>query len=134
MRFHYAQQPHVICSTVMKESLTGCDSLCHAAADTFLDAEESEEEDADKSAYDYKDLAEAFDQGGFDGLSQSDTSDAESMSEGDDEVDDEAAGTGPFKSATKGKQQKQKGRDSCSASTTQSKMRLLSCFTLRCYC
>ncbi len=81
------------------------DSCCHAAADTFLDAEESEEdEDADKSAYDYKDLAAAFDQGGFDGLSQSDTSDAESMSE------DEDGGNGPFKSATKGKQQKQKGK------------------------
>ena len=81
----------------------------HAVADTFLDAEESEEEDADRGTYDYKDLAAAFDQGGFDGLSQSDTSDAASMSDGDVGDDDEAAGTGPFKPAAKRMQQKQKG-------------------------
>ena len=119
-----------LCSAVFcwppKGSLT---SACHAVADTFLDAEESEEEeDAEKGAYDYKDLAAAFDQGGFDGLSQSDTSEGESMSE-DEQDDDEATGTGPFKSATKRKQQKQKGKGWCSPSTSKARMKLLSCFT-----
>ena len=79
-----------------------------ACADTFLDAEESEEEDADRGAYDYKDLAAAFDSGGYDGLSQSDTSGEASLSGSDDE-DDEAEGSGPFKAASKGKQPKQRG-------------------------
>lgn len=82
-----------------------CDCAC---ADTFLDAEESEEEDADKGAYDYKDLAAAFDKGGFDGLSQSDTSGRESMSEGDEDEDEDSRG--PFKPAAMAKKQKQKGK------------------------
>jgi hypothetical protein len=79
-----------------------------ACADTFLDAEESEEEDADRGAYDYNDLAAAFDSGRYNGLSQSDTSGQASLSGSDDE-DGEADGSGPFKAASTGKQLKQRG-------------------------
>ena len=85
--------------------LSGSEFL--ACADTFLDAEESEEEDADKNAYKYEDLAAAFDQDGFDGLSQSDTSGGSSMHD-DDDAEEKIAGPSVV-GATK-KQAKQKGK------------------------
>ena len=112
-------QSRIILTASLEHRISVCQQCCeiyqdisgHAVADTFLDAEESEEEDADRGAYDYKDLAAAFDQGGFDGLSQSDTSDAASMSDVDDEGDHEAAGTGgPFQPAARGRQPKREGK------------------------